>query len=84
MLVVNRLMRVRRLPPRGGGASVVGQVAEVASGLHPSGQVILQGERWQARLPEGDAGAGELVRVTGREGLVLEVERQSGQNAERT
>ncbi len=28
MLVVNRLMRVRRLPPRGGGASVVGQLAE--------------------------------------------------------
>jgi membrane-bound serine protease (ClpP class) len=84
MLVVSRLLRVRRLPPRGGGASVVGQVAEVASGLHPGGQVLLQGERWQARLRDGDASAGELVRVTGREGLVLEVEREPGQDAQRT
>src|SRR4029077_16508489 len=84
MLVVSRLLRVRRFPPRGGGASVVGQVAEVASGLHPGGQVLLQGERWQARLRDGGASARAAVRVTGREGLVLEVEREPGQGAERT
>jgi membrane-bound serine protease (ClpP class) len=81
MFVVDRVWRARRLPPRVGGSTLVGQVATVASGLHPDGQVLLQGERWQARLPDGEAGAGEHVRVTGREGLVLEVEREPGQDA---
>ena len=46
-------------------------------GLHPSGQVLVHGERWQAAArPAGSAEPGERVRVTGQRGLVLEVERE--------
>ena len=47
--------------------------ATVLTGLHPSGQVLVHGERWQARVAEGAAEPGERVRVTGQQGLELEV-----------
>jgi membrane-bound serine protease (ClpP class) len=84
MFVIDRVWRARHQPARGGGATLVGQVGTVATGLHPSGHVLVQGERWQARLPEGDAGAGESVRVTGQQGLVLDVEREPGEARQRT
>ena len=64
--------------PRGAGVALVGELATVLTGLHPSGQVLVQGERWQARLSEGGAEPGERVRVTGQRGLELEVERRAG------
>jgi membrane-bound serine protease (ClpP class) len=75
--VVTRVWQMRRLPPRGGGAALVGQRAIVATGLHPHGQVMVQGERWQAQLAgDGSAEAGDRVRVTGQRGLLLDVERE--------
>jgi membrane-bound ClpP family serine protease len=49
----------------------------VATALHPAGQVLINGERWQARIASGDAEAGERVRVTGQHGLGLDVEREA-------
>jgi membrane-bound serine protease (ClpP class) len=74
--ILTRIWQVRKLPARGGGTTLVGQVATVATGLHPGGQVLVQGERWQARLAGGTAGAGERVRVTAQRGLTLDVERE--------
>ena len=75
--VVTKVWQARRLPPRGGGVTLVGELATVATGLHPAGQVLIQGERWQARLGAGAAEPGERVRVTAQHGLVLDVEREA-------
>ena len=63
--------------------ALVGQLATVATGLHPDGQVMVQGERWQARLAAGTAGAGESVRITAQRGLTLDVEREPSDSAPR-
>lgn len=81
---LTRIWQVRKLPPRGGGVALVGQFGTVATGLHPDGQVFVQGERWRARLPAGSAQAGERVRVTAQEGLVLDVEPAPAAADERT
>jgi membrane-bound ClpP family serine protease len=43
--------------------------------------VLIQGERWQARLASGGAAPGERVRVTAQDGLVLAVEREAADPA---
>jgi membrane-bound serine protease (ClpP class) len=73
-VVVTRIWQIRRLPARGAGVALVGEAAVALTALRPSGQVLVQGERWQARLSTGSAEPGERVRVTGQRGLVLEVE----------
>jgi membrane-bound serine protease (ClpP class) len=55
-----------------GAETLLGRVVEVAQECRPLGYVRVQGELWQARCPEG-AGPGERVRITGRDGLTLEV-----------
>ena len=65
IFVVTRIWQARRLPARGAGVALVGELATVLTGLHPSGQVLVQGERWHARLSEGGAEPGQRVRVTG-------------------
>ena len=46
----------------------------VLTPCHPVGQVLVVGERWEARCDEG-ADPGEKVRVVGIEGLTLTVEK---------
>lgn len=56
--------------------TVMGRVVEVAEECRPYGYVRIQGELWRARCVEG-AARGERVRITGRDGLTLEVEREA-------
>jgi membrane-bound serine protease (ClpP class) len=76
LFFVTRIWQARRLPPQVGGIALVGHVATVTTGLHPGGQVLIDGERWQAQLATGSAEAGERVRIIARRGLVLDVERE--------
>ncbi|HEY3613859.1 MAG TPA: nodulation protein NfeD [Gaiellales bacterium] len=80
LFFLTRIWQARHLPPRG-GVSLVGQAATVATALQPAGQVLIQGERWQARLASGGAAPGERVRVTAQHGLVLAVEREAADPA---
>ena len=57
-----------------GAETMMGLVVEVAEECRPYGLVRIQGELWRARCGEG-AARGERVRVVGRDGLTLEVER---------
>ena len=57
-----------------GAETLIGLIVEVAEDCRPSGLVRIQGELWGALCREG-AARGERVRVTGRDGLTLEVER---------
>jgi membrane-bound serine protease (ClpP class) len=60
-----------------GAESLVGRVVEVADECRPYGYVRVQGELWRAHCAQG-AGHGERVRITGRDGLTLEVVREPG------
>jgi membrane-bound serine protease (ClpP class) len=59
-----------------GAETLIGRVVEVAQECRPVGYVRVQGELWRARCDEG-ARPGERVRITGRDGLLLRVERES-------
>ena len=59
-----------------GAQTLIGAEATVTEPCRPDGQVRLNGELWEARCAEG-ADRGETVRVMGREGLKLLVERVS-------
>jgi membrane-bound serine protease (ClpP class) len=68
--------RVRGRPVETGADTLIGRRAIVVRECRPVGQVRIQdpSEDWQARCEEG-AGEGETVRIVGRDGLVLRVER---------
>ena len=56
-------------------AALIGQLAEVTGTLDPNGEVLLAGERWEAKLsPGGRAQVGERVMVRDIEGLRLRVD----------
>jgi membrane protein implicated in regulation of membrane protease activity len=58
-----------------GAETLLGRVVEVAEDCRPYGHVRVQGELWRARCETG-AVEGERVRIVGRDGLTLEVERE--------
>ena len=65
----------RRL--QAGAEAMIGGHAKVVADCRPEGRVSFEGALWNARC-EGGAGGGEAVRVSGVDGLRLEVERASG------
>jgi membrane-bound serine protease (ClpP class) len=67
-------LRARRSKVRMGGDAMVGQIAVVTQPLAPTGQVMVNGELWQAESAT-PAALGEQVRVRGLRDLTLLVER---------
>jgi membrane-bound serine protease (ClpP class) len=67
-------LRARRSKVRMGGDAMIGQIAVVTQPLSPSGQVMVNGELWQAESAT-PAALGEQVRVRGLRDLTLLVER---------
>jgi membrane-bound serine protease (ClpP class) len=59
-----------------GAETMLGRVVEVAEECRPYGLVRIQGELWRAHCSEG-AAKSERVRIAGRDGLTLEVEREA-------
>jgi membrane-bound serine protease (ClpP class) len=65
---------LRRYRVRTGSEGLIGSVAEVVENCDPEGRVRLRGEIWRARCPRSTpATVGQLVQVTGVDGLTLEV-----------
>jgi membrane-bound serine protease (ClpP class) len=60
-----------------GVETLLGRVVEVSQECRPLGYVRVQGELWQARCADG-ARPGERVRITGLDGLTLEVVHEPG------
>ena len=69
--------RVRGRQVQAGSETLIGKQARVVAACRPLGQVVVDGERWEARCDAG-AGTGETVRIVGRDGLRLVVERSVG------
>ena len=67
-------LRARRSKFRMGGDAMIGQIAVVTQPLAPKGQVMVNGELWQAESAT-PAALGEQVRVQGLRDLTLLVER---------
>jgi membrane-bound serine protease (ClpP class) len=67
-------VKARRSKSRMGGDAMIGQIAVVTQPLAPTGQVMVNGELWQAESAV-PAAPGEHVRVRGLRDLTLLVER---------
>lgn len=72
--LVRAIVTARRQQPSAGFESIVGTEGTVVRELAPQGIVRAGGEEWTARSKEGRIAPGARVRVTGMEGLTLEVE----------
>ncbi len=71
--VVGAAIRARQRPPAAGAEEMIGLPAKVVEWADQKGRVLVHGEIWAARAaepPKIDA----IVRVVGRDGLVLIVE----------
>jgi membrane-bound serine protease (ClpP class) len=67
----------RRWRPQTGAEAMIGQLADVVASCHPTGQVRVRGELWEARCASG-ADVGETVRIERLDGLTLVVARTAG------
>lgn len=74
MFLTTIALRAHRRKVQTGGEALVGETAVAQTVLDPEGHVLVRGELWQARATSR-IDAGEAVRIRGREGLLLEVER---------
>jgi len=70
------LARMRRIPAVIGLEAMIGKTAVARTPLTPEGFVLVQGERWRARMAEGQAREGERVRIVGAEGFELVVQKE--------
>jgi membrane-bound serine protease (ClpP class) len=73
------MIRTRFSTPTIGRQSMVGAMGVAVTGVDPDGTVHVHGAPWAARTHRATPiAAGNPVRVTGIEGLVLQVEPESG------
>jgi len=77
LLVVRLAWRSRTRPPLGGHEGMIGERGTVLDWSGRNGRVLAAGERWKAES-ETSLAAGQRVRVTGIDGLVLRVEAEPG------
>lgn len=66
-----------------GASDLIGRVGVAATGLYPTGQVEIDGRRFEARLEVGSAAPGTRVVVRGRTGfgLLVDLDRPPGTDA---
>jgi membrane-bound serine protease (ClpP class) len=73
-VVVAAAMKSRQRPPMSGGEQMIGARAQVVAWEGQTGSIRLHGEIWNARAT-APLQSGDGVRVIGRDGLTLIVER---------
>lgn len=72
-------VRSRFSTPTIGRESLIGEEGEAAVAVDPDGVVLIRGARWRARTNRATPiAAGESIRVVEVDGLVLEVEPETG------
>jgi membrane-bound serine protease (ClpP class) len=71
-------MRAKRRTPTTGGEGLMGKPGVAVTPMDPAGQVMISGEIWKAASTSGSLDKGDRVRVVGRKGLALQVERSQG------
>jgi len=81
-LVAGMLLRARRRPVVSGREQMIGATGEALEDVAAEGWARVHGERWRVRSA-APLRAGERLRVTGMQGLVLEVRADDGEAAAR-
>jgi membrane-bound serine protease (ClpP class) len=81
-LVAGMLLRARRRPVVSGREQMIGATGEALEDVAAEGWARVHGERWRVRSA-APLRAGERLRVTGMQGLVLEVRADDGDGAAR-
>ena len=75
-IAIQKTIQASRAQPMHNLTALVGQVGEAKTRIHTNGSVQVAGELWSARsdkpIPEGSS-----IRVVGREGFVLVVEKNN-------
>lgn len=74
-LIVKLAIRARRAKMSPGSTGIVGLTGIAHTAIAPEGTVFVRGELWPASSPM-NVSQGENVRVTGAEGLMLDVEAE--------
>jgi membrane-bound serine protease (ClpP class) len=73
------MLRARFSTPTIGREAMIGQMGQATTGIDPEGMVDLRGGKWRARTNRATPiPAGERVRVVAIDGLLLEVEPETG------
>lgn len=72
-----KAIQLRMTRPRTGGDELLDMVGVADEDLDPAGQIRIRGERWKAEAKE-KIKKGNKVRVIGRKGLLLFVEKEKG------
>lgn len=75
-----RVIEARLTQPAHDLASLLGAIGEAKTEIHAEGSVQVAGELWSARSQERIP-SGSEIRVTGREGFILDVEATSQHQA---
>ena len=81
VVVAGIVFRAQVSTPRTGSVGMVGEIGVVKAPLQPAGKVLVHGEIWQAVARQSIA-VNNRVRVTGIDGLVLEVEELAAPSAD--
>lgn len=72
-VVIGIGLKAQQLKPVTGIQGMIGEKGVAITALHPSGAVLVHGERWNAIAEEGSIAAGETVEVVRVENLTLHV-----------
>jgi membrane-bound serine protease (ClpP class) len=75
---IRKVWAARRAPVFAGAESMVGALGEAREELAPEGLVFVAGALWRAVATTSPIHAGSRVRVTGRQGLRLQVISENG------
>ncbi len=75
---IRKVWAARRAPVFAGAEGMVGALGEAREELAPEGLVFVAGALWKAVATTSPIHAGSRVRVTGREGLRLQVVPENG------
>lgn len=70
-LFLHQAVDAKSQPPPADAAAVMGRVVETATTLAPSGYVLLDGRRYEARSQSGLIAKGAMVRVVGMDNFHL-------------
>jgi membrane-bound serine protease (ClpP class) len=73
------MLRARFSTPTIGRESMIGEMGQATTGIDPEGMVDLRGGKWRARTNRATPiNAGDRIRVVAIDGLLLEVEPETG------
>jgi membrane-bound serine protease (ClpP class) len=73
--ILRLAVRARRAKVTTGSAGMIGLIGRAETAIDPEGTIFVRGELWKARSKVSIA-RGEMVKVTGMDGLRLEVEAE--------